>query len=392
MNKGSLKVGQRRQVLWMCMAFQLCMGMHSALKGIVLPMIIQVHGISYTLSGMLLTSSTVGYLAGALLGERLGVSMGRMRVLILSLGVMSATAVLIALNRMVIAYLPMFMLSGICYGIVECLTTAVIQYWCPEDADAMISTAFSAYCPGAALGAVLTGLLWRAGASWQISYWVCGAICLGCLTACACVRLPDDRGGRARVYSLRGIGALRSYPMFLLGCAGMFLFSGAENASYSWLPTFFKAGAEQSFWTTCLLAAELYAAIFLGRLLLAKLAKRVNGTALTVGTCLAAMLVLWNLGHIRTYAAAIAAFGFAMSAIYPLLISTVSRLCSHPLAYSALFLAVGIGNLSVNSAMGGIADRFGVGGSLRLCGVLLLLVALVAAVIGLRGRQGGHAA
>ena len=386
---------QRRQVVWMCAAFQLCMGMHSALKGIVLPMIIQAHSISYTLSGVLLTSSTVGYLSGSLLCERLGASLGRMRVLLMSLGVMAGTSVLIALNGVVVAYIPLFMVSGICYGAVECLTTAVIQYWCPEDADAMISTAFSAYCPGAALGAVLTGLLWLSGASWQLSYWACGGMCLGCLIVCGRAHLPDDRGGRQAGYSLRGIGALRGYPLFLLGCAGMFLFSGAENASYSWLPTFFKAGADQSFWTTCLLSAELYAAIFLGRLIFARLTKRVNSTVLAVGSCLAAMLVLWSLGRIRTYPAAIAIFGFAMSSIYPLLISTVSRLCTLPMTYSALFLAVGIGNLSVNSSMGGIADRFGVGGSLRFCGVLLLLVAAVAAVVGARGskeRRSGHAA
>ena len=395
MNGDRLTGRQRRQVVWMCAAFQLCMGMHSALKGIVLPMIIQAHGISYTLSGMLLTSSTVGYLAGSLLCERLGVTLGRMRVLLLSLGVMAATSALIALNGAVALYIPLFMLSGICYGAVECLTTAVIQYWCPEDADALVSTAFSAYCPGAALGALLTGLLWLAGASWQLSYWACGGICLGCLAACARVRLPDDRGGRQTGYSLRGIGALRSYPLFLLGCAGMFLFSGAENASYSWLPTFFKTGADQSFWATCLLSMELYAAIFLGRLVFARLTKRVNGSVLAVASCLAAMLVLWNLGHIRTYVAAIAVFGIAMSSIYPLLISTVSRLCAHPLTYSVLFLAVGIGNLSVNSSMGGIADRFGVGGSLRFCGILLLLVAMVTSVVGFKGsggRRDRHAA
>ena len=75
--------------------------------------------------------------------------------------------------------------------------------------------------------------------------------------------------------------------------------------------------------------------------------------------------------------------------------STVSRLCAHPLTYSVLFLAVGIGNLSVNSSMGGIADRFGVGGSLRFCGILLLLVAMVTSVVGFKGsggRRDRHAA
>lgn len=381
-----------RQLIWMCAAFQFCMGMHSALKGIVLPMIIQEYQISYTLSGFLLTASTAGYLVGSILCEELGARIGRKQVLVLVMMVLCATSVLVALTGEVLLYILLFLISGVCYGSVECLTTAVIQAWFPGDADARISAAFSAYCPGAAVGAVLSGLFWLGDLKWQYGYWCCCVFCLACAVVCARIQAPDDCGEAAKSYSLRGIGGLLRYPLFLVGCVAMMLFSGAENASYSWLPTFFSDGAARNFFETCMLSVELYAAICIGRLVFARITRRINGSVVAIITCFTAMAVLACIGLMRSYYVAVAVLGFAMSAIYPLLISAVSRLCSHPLTYTVLFLAVGLGNMTVNSSMGSIADHFGVGGSLRFCGVLLLLVALLMILINKRRKvRGGHA-
>lgn len=370
-----------RRLVLMCAAFQFCMGLHSSLKGIVLPMIIEEYKISYTLSGILLTSSTAGYLAGSILCEKLGIRFGCKQVLVWSMGVLCITSVLVAVAGQIYLYILLFLISGICYGTVECLTTVVIRCCFPKDSDEKISTAFSAYCPGAITGMVLSGLLWLKGLKWQYSYWSCCLICLCCALWCWQVQAPSDaeRGGRS--YRLRSVRELGRYPMFLLGCVAMMLFSGAENASYSWLPTFFNTGEARTFFETCMLAVELYFTIFVGRLVFSRITKRINGIVVTITTCLSAAAVLACLDWLHSYYVAVAVFGFAMSAIYPLLISSVSCLCNHPLTYSAIFLAAGAGNMMVNGSMGSIADRFGVGVSLRFCGLALMLVAVLMLLI-----------
>lgn len=377
---------QAKRLVLMCAIFQFCMGLHSALKGIVLPMIIEQYAISYTLSGVLLTSSTAGYLAGSILCEKLGMRIGRKHVLVLVMAILSVTSALVVINTNVYLYILLFLLSGVCYGSVECLTTAVIQCWFPMEADAKISLAFSAYCPGAMVGALLSGLLWLEGLAWQCSYGCCCLICLGCAFFCWRIHAPEDRGTNAKSYSLRGIGELRAYPLFLLGCVAMLLFSGAENASYSWLPTFFNTGTSRSFFETCMLSVEMYASIFIGRLVFARVTRHLNGAIVVIIACILATTMLALIGFMQSYYVAVAVFGFAMSAIYPLLISTVSNLCSHPLTYTATFLSAGLGNMLVNGSMGSIADRFDVGVSLRFCGVVLILVAFLTLRIN-RGRR-----
>lgn len=377
---------QARRLVLMCAIFQFCMGLHSALKSVVLPMIIEQYAISYTLSGILLTSSTAGYLVGSIICEKLGMRIGRKRVLVLVMLILSITSAWAALNKNVYLYILLFLLSGVCYGSVECLTTAVIQCWFPREADAKISLAFSAYCPGAMVGALLSALLWLKGLVWQYSYGCCCLICLVCAILCWQIHVPEDRGVNTKSYCLRGMGELRAYPLFLLGCVAMMLFSGAENASYSWLPTFFNTGASRSFFETCMLSVELYASIFIGRLVFARVTRCLDGITVAIIACFLATTMLALIGFIQSYYVAVIVFGFAMSTIYPLLISTVSRLCTHPLTYTATFLSAGLGNMAVNGSMGSIADHFGVEVSLRFCGVVLILVALLTLQINRRRR------
>lgn len=367
-----------------CALIQFSFGMHCVLKGVCLPRIIDEYGISYTVSGLLLTAGTFGYIIGALISGIAGEHFGKNRVLSFVMLLLTLTAISVSTIRSLAAIILSIFLSGICYSIIESLSTDILNN--NNIPVGHISLIFGMYCPGAAVVALLSGILVSGNYDWRICYFLSAIVCIVAFAVSVQLKNPEQqpqKTGRSSI-TAASLKAIFRNSVFVVGCFGMMLFSGVESATYSWFATFFTKSVKLTYLQSSLITVELYVSIFVGRYIQKKLdLKNDTKTMLIVLTLVSSIILVVISALKQTVAIAIlmAVFGLTMSVVYPTLAVLVSGLDNSGYTYSLTFFFAGIGNLLMNSLMGKIADKVHLSGSVVFSAILLFLVSVLLTVI-----------
>ncbi len=352
-------------------------GMHCALKGILLPPIISEFSISYTQSGLLLASITVAFLLSVVTFGKFAQKAGQRAAITYNIFGLVLSSLLIVLAHDILVVMFSLILSGWCHGGIECGMTAIVKRYNPERSDIAINSVFSFFCIGSCLSAFMGGYFVYSGFGWRLCYVVVFFISL--LGAVFSLFIVDKGENSMPKISFAQLGTVLKNKPFIIGCLAIALFAGIETSTNNWMTTFLTQGSDMNIFKSSNIAALFYASLYVGRIFCGRMLRYYNPRKISIYMCVGGSFIILIVSVINTPGLmwfAIAAFGFMISGLYPLLLSAASSMASEGVVYSVIFMAISFGNILVESTIGVVADVFGIQSTFRFNGILLGLLAL----------------
>lgn len=237
--------------------------------------------------------------------------------------------------------------------------------------------AFSAL--GSCAGLLWSGLLISAGASWRVSYLLFTGLSLIVSFLIAQTAFPpmerQKTGGMQEILTI--LRKRKFHPTF----ACLFLYAGAETAVCSWLVTYLTTGADFSAFEASAVTGVIWASLFVGRQLCARMARTVSVKRLLLTLMPGGALCVLALPHLRGIAvwAGAALLGLCLSGIWPLV---ASKLLDDPeydggTTLSLAFLFSFCANTMIPYGIGMVADCAGLSVALTVNGGVFALLYLV---------------
>lgn len=346
-------------------------------------------GLSAAEYGSLFVPQTVGALVGALLGAPLCRAQGVLRVLALSTGLHLVAQLLLAVaspgSALAITQIAAACL-GLGFGLAAVPLNAAAPALMPRRAEAAIVAVHTAVGIGFATGPLAIGLLA------EVERWIAYPIALLVLASLllvatlrspevAVTATPTPASSRRPVWQLAP----------LVGVAIVYAF--AEGTFANWATTYLREDRGVSAADAGLALSAFWAALALGRLLVAALLTRVRPIAVWIALPIAMAACLLALPAVASPIVGIVAYaaaGFAASAFFPLTVAIATeRARVRPETISAVLTAglmLGVGVAS--AAIGALRESLG----LDLLFRLSAFEPLVALGLGLFAFSRRHAA
>ncbi|MEL4861563.1 MFS transporter [Pseudoflavonifractor phocaeensis] len=359
--------------------------------GSFIPYLRESYGLSYEVSGLLLSCHSVGNLLAVVVTGFLPALLGRRRSVLFT-SVWMIGGYLILLSG---APWPAVLMAG-------CLMTGFARGGNSNFSNTMVSTlsgslatrGYNLIHGGYAVGAVLTPLLLLACQKrWPASGWrvMAGALCvfagLQVVTYGRMALPPDQFKERGRMDT-----SFAREKRFWLGAVMLFFYMSAEYAVTGWLVTYFQESGILPLSVAQMMNSLLWLDMFVGRLAGVWLGGRVSRNKLLVldgaGFCLF-FLVMFTA---RTSAAAvlgIAGLGLFMAGIYPTAFSFGAEcIRGNDLGSSTMILVGSVGGILTPTAVGMVAERLGIRAGMGIVAALtaLLLVSIVVSVLAVREK------
>jgi len=244
---------------------------------------------------------------------------------------------------------------------------------------------------GSSLGALYAGRALGWGLSWSTVLALCGI-----LPVVMCISSLSVRPVPARVRRItENVPATPTCRLLLrpeiILLAGILAFAVAvEVGAVSWLSAYLQQGRGKTLEGATWVLTAFLMAFTLGRLVLGWVAERLGYLRFMLLAMLAAALTGATACLLPGGVWLFAVMGFAVSPMFPVVVTTVSRIFPHR-AGTAMGLVTslnGIANMGLQFLIGGAADRLGIGTGMLLVPVFALLGGGLAAalLIRMRGR------
>lgn len=360
--------------------------------GSFIPYLRESYGLSYGISGVLLSCQSIGNLAAILLAGILPAYLGRRRSVLI-------TAVWMAAGYLLFAFgpgIPTLLAAA-------CLMTGVARGGNSNFANTLVSTLSGPLATRGynlthgcyALGALVTPLLlvvcekgWP-GIGWRI---MSCALCLligAQLAVYGRMPLPEEQRERGLKKTDRTF--LRD-RRFWLGAAMLFFYISAEYAIVGWLVTYFQESGILPLDLAQIMNSLLWGVIFAGRMASAWLSGKLSRSRLLLMDGLGFFLffLVMFLGRSAwVITAGIAGMGLFMAGIYPTAFSFGSEsIRGNDLGASVLTLAGSVGGVITPSLIGLVAEHSGIRAGMGLVALLtgLLLGSILLSIGGTHQR------
>ena len=357
--------------------------------------------------GVLLISSTVGFLISSAVIARL-ISRFGIGALLITSSLVSAAAFFgytIAPSWTVIV--AMGAVTGLGAGVID---AGLNTYLAAEYGEAQMQWLHASFGLGATLSPLIMTASLGSFASWRPAY-VFVAILLVALSVCFLVTLPawkrpkqlpsEAGGGEAAEQGLMdyrtSLWATLLRVITWVSLLMFLLYTGAELTLGNWAYTLFTEGRGASPQLAGLWAAGFWATFTLGRVLAGLSTRRIRLNTMLIGALvlsLVGVLLFWWNPTAWVGAGGVLIVGFAMSPIFPGLISSTSQRVGQRHAANTIGLqmsAAALGAALLPYLAGILAERI----SLEIIPVFLCVSLLVLLALGLtstRGKAAEHSA
>lgn len=352
-------------------------GMMSTMLGAILPFMKTEYGMSYTLSGLVLSAHQAGNLAACFVAGFLPYLLGRKKSTI-SLG----AGIFIGMLLMTVTGNPFvlvtaFALTGIGRGTMSNISNVVVSEITIDKAQSL-NILHATFAVGALLAPFLTifftGTL---SAGWRLSAWLVALSAFAMLVVFARSALSNEPAPREAAQ--KGEGFLSSLRFWI--CTGiLFFYLCVEATVVGWLVTYFKDSGIMGASLAQSTSSLLWIMILIGRLLCAAFSQRMNKAGLvilmTISTGVFYLLMI-STRDIRVIFPALMGLGISMAGIYPTTLACMGRFTSSTAAVGTCISTATAGAIIAPSIVGMIAERTSIGGGMAaITAALAVLVAL----------------
>ena len=364
---------ENRSLLYRIYTIFFVSGAMTTVLGAVLPSLSSEYGLSYGVSGMLLSAHQIGNLFAVFIAGILPYAIGRrLSTAILTSGIVLGLLLMTVTGNPFLLFIA-FAFTGIGRGTLSNITNVVVGE-SAEKKTAGLNFLHASFAVGAFLAPFI--VIASAGLSWRTAPI---AIALSMLLAIIAVSMRLKGGKSVKV---KGEGGIPRTVGFWLNTFIMFFYLCAEGSLTGWLVTYFQdegifpaaiATAMQSF---------LWIMILLGRLMCAIVSTKMNKSVLILilGLAMTAFFILMiTVSNPVVIFLALLGVGFSMSGIYPTTLSSMdTRYNSSTIATGTCIGTATIGAIAMPIIIGQVAERAGLAGGIATISIaLFVMVALM---------------
>ena len=371
---------QRQNTLLFCTLFAFFVsGAASQLMGPLLPFLRESYGLSYDLSGILLSCQSVGNLAAVLLTGFLPFWVGRRRSILITSVWMAAAFAIFTLGLGTPAILiAAFLMVGFSRGGNSNFSNTMISTLPGDRATRGYNLLHGSFAVGALLSPLLlVAIMGRSGGgNWRTVTGVLLAFCVVQILVYLKMPLPAEprRKAGGSGFDLSFLKNLQ----FWLGGAMLFFYLSAEYAITGWLVTYFRDTGILPQSRAQMTNSLLWLVMFLGRMAGAWLTGRVSRNKLLVadgvGMFVFFLLMFFGRSEVQVLVG-LAGVGLFMATIYTTAFSIGSECVKgNDLGCSVMILLGTVGGVVTPALVGMVAERAGMRSGM---GVVVLLTGLL---------------
>lgn len=357
------------------------------LYGALLPFVIAEHGIDYQQAGMVLSFASFGLIPASLASGPLCRKIGHKPTMVMGLAILVGGAFTVIFATNVAALYTAAFCFGAGHGINNNMTNGLVNDITQRNTSTL-NLLHACYSLGCVLTPLTVWICLRTQVGWRGGAWSGVAICV--ISLFACLAMPRPQTPTSPALEKRGASPIkqkRYYALILLLFCGI----GVQNGVMGWSTTYFveldllsAAQAQQ-------LLSLMWLSMLLGRLVFARVTRYISNERLTASICLACFLLMLcsiPLLHSAWLAAIFVLMGFALSGIYPLVVSGAGEFIQYNPTASGLLFALGsVGGMSCTYLCGFVAERYGMQYSYTVVLILSALALLTSIVNGRWARK-----
>jgi fucose permease len=357
--------------------------------GAALPQIIRTFHWSYTLTGVVLAASAIGYFLSTFLCGFLVQRFSPRTVLVTGLLLIAVCMLFFMRWRSPWLNLVLNLMIGLGQGTIEVVTNLEVIHMERKGQSRLMNLMHAAFSVGAIVGPAAVGILMSVGLRGTVVFLAAaGPIALMALLF-GTARFPrlaqeDEHGQR------QGLRLLRS-PILLLLTLFLLLYIGAELGVSTWVSEYFVKVLSTTASTGAYSVSLFWMGLFAGRLGVSVLYRGTRQEYLLLGLSLLAAV---SLGFVllagSTAAVAVGVFltGLGLSALYPLVMTMVGRYFKSGVAVGTVAAGGGLGSFTFPFLMAVVSESIGLrGGFWFYLGLTLVLVVLSLAVLAMVKRS-----
>ncbi len=377
------KEQNKRYILGSCFYAFFINGITGLILGSLLPYLTQTYQLDYQVSGLLLSSHSVGNLVAGFIAGALPLYLGRKRSILLLCSATALGFIGMVLTGNPVLLLLSFLFTGIGRGSVSNFNNVIVTETSDGNPKALnILHSFFA------IGAFIAPFLVLCFTQKQPVYWKWSSLSVAVLS---CVMI-----GLFGFMKLSGPSSMATHPKqqrsfsflkdsgFWISSGILFFYLCAETAINGWLVTYFKDSGIMTDGYAQTLASLLWLVILFGRLTCAYLSQFVSKQKLLVGTAAGTVVffvLLLSTRDLTVITISIIGLGFCMAGIYPTTVANVgSVIKSAPMAMGTLLAIAGLGGIIMPSVTGFVANHFTIFGGMAVISIAVALNFIFAVV------------
>jgi len=350
-----------------------------------IPEIIRTFDWSYTITGVVLSSGSVGYFSSSFLFGFLIKKLGSKRILFGGLLLEAIGLLLFARHSSAIFNLFLTFLLGVGQGGTETVTNVCVIQMEKQGESRLMNLMHAAFCGGAIIGPFITGMLIARGL-WQVAYRLAALVCFLMGVLFLFMSFGHIQQERLGTQSGSKTLSLLFNPLLVMLFLILFLYVGTELGTSAWVAEYYVKILGTSSAVGAFIVSLFWTGLLFGRLSTSFWYKERSLPRLLI--FLASLCTIGLLSAISSKNPFFAGFSFFIaglgySAVYPVVMALVGQYFQQGQSVAVGFVAMGggIGSFTFPFLMAFISDHSGLRyGFLFYVSINVLMVGLTIAV------------
>ncbi len=370
----------------------LVFGLQMTMTGPLLDKMSATFGSSVADTGSLFSFSAAGFAIAIILAGILSDRIGKKKIIVWSSFGFAAALLLFSWSSWFPLSMALYFAVGGFGGIMESSLSALVADINPGREGRAVTFTHVFFGIGAVIGPASAGWLAGSDLAWQLAFAASGVLALVSALWISRYQYPpvkaEDR------LELAAFASILSNRNFLLLCAAVAIYVGAEISVWGWTPQYLKTELNYSSAAAGGMVSILWVAMSIGRMISSALASKFPNRILVSGLCLTAML-----GLIAQFFAPpqplttlfFVLIGLGFSGIWPLVVSQAGMLFASKHTGTSFGLAVaagGIGGMVIPYLFGKLGEHLSMGWLIGMLSILMVLIMIIYAIIS--GSETNH--
>ena len=356
------------------------LGVYSLTVGAIIPQIREEYGISYDLSGYLISANSIGYIAMSLIASYSALLFGLKQAYILQ-----HTLVIIGLIVVTVSGNPALLLIGMAFigmarGSLLNYSNGIVNDITKSNAR-IINFMGVCFAFGACLTPYIVLLISDHTGNWKYACYVVSIAAVIGIALTFRMRL-EKTGNKASTEKLNGLAFFKLLKYWLMIVA-MFCYFGIEMSMIGWTSTYFKEAQGTTAQFASLMATLLWVSILVGRVICSVIAKRIPTAKLicAMSTGITVFIILFNSNiSLSLQVAATICLGLFMAGTHSTIIANTGPIFrEYKVAFGYFFLLGGLGPVILPAVIGNITERYNIHNGMRIL-VVAAVVLFIASI------------
>ena len=370
-------------------------GAYFSVIGSVMPMMREEYGLDYSISGIMMSALSVGYLVAGATVDIIGRRFGKKKTYIVFhiFLLIGLTLMMLVSNAGMLLFAAA--IAGLSRGCIDTNGNRAVSLAAQGD-DAPINFLQACYSMGTCIAPLIT---MACGASWRVALII--IIVMGAVSLIMSFHLSFDEEDTEKKFNTTEMQELKKvkkrpdYSFFksrLFWQSALFLMCdiSLQDSLIGWIVTFFRDSGTVNESTAQLLATVLYAVILVGRIVISGLASKFKPKYMLM--VMAPGVLIWFsvmvLSNIAIFmVVGLIGLGFFMSGIYGAALACAGSIIDkYPMSMGMFITLPGIGAVVFPGLVGIVSNSLGVRSGIKVLYIIIAIL-FVNAIFNLKNKK-----